>query len=222
MRKITAVIYVSLDGVMQSPGAPQEDPSGDFRLGGWMVPLWDEQLAKFIAEAHGENYDLLLGRRTYEMMAAFWPYADPAWGEFVDKLNSTNKYVVAGLDTSLDWSGSHRLDGEVTQAVAELKKTEGRPLLIQGSRQLIQSLLAAELIDEISIATFPIVLGPGKRLFENGAISRAWTLVSTRQSPKGVIVSTYERGGDVLTGTFTPDNPSDAEIARRERLAREG
>ncbi len=222
MRKITATIYVSLDGVMQSPGAPQEDPTGNFGLGGWMVPLWDGPLAEYVGEAHGEHYDLLLGRRSYEMLAAFWPYADPAWGEVVDKLNSANKYVAAGPDTPLDWSGSHRLEGDVVQAVAALKKTEGRPLLIQGSRQLIQSLLAADLIDEITIAVFPIVLGSGKRLFENGAKTRAWTMTQTRHTPKGVVISTYQRAGDVQTGTFTADTPSDAELARRKRLASEG
>lgn len=221
MRRLTATIYVSMDGIMQSPGAPQEDPSADFGLGGWMVPLWDEQLAQFVAEAHGDDYDLLLGRRTYEMMAAFWPHADPAWGDFVDKLNSTNKFVAAAADTPLEWSGSQRLEGDVTRAVAALKQTEGRPLLIQGSRQLIQSLLAADLIDEITIAVFPIVLGSGKRLFEDGALPRAWTLATTRHSSRGVVVSTYQRAGDVATGSFTPDEPNEAEIARRMRLARE-
>lgn len=222
MRRVNATIYVSMDGIMQSPGSPHEDPSHGFGLGGWMVPFWDERVAELVGEAHGDSYDLLLGRRSYEMLAAFWPYADPAWGELVDRLNTANKYVAAGPETPLEWSGSHRLEGEVTQAVEALKKTEGRPLLIQGSRQLIQSLLDEDLIDEITIATFPVVLGAGKRLFEDGAPPRTWKLTRVQHSPKGVIFAKYERAGEVQTGTFTPDNPNEAERARRKRLASEG
>lgn len=217
MRKVTAAIFVSMDGVLQSPGAPEEDPSGGFELGGWMVPYWDDALAGFMSDAMGEEYDLLLGRRSYEMMAAFWAYAD---GELARKLNDANKYVAAGPDTPLAWSGSHRLEGDVTRAVAALKQTEGRPLVIQGSRRLIQSLLAADLIDEITTLVIPIVLGSGKRLFEDGARPRAWTVTKTRSSPKGVVAITYERAGDVATSSHTT-KPSDAELARRARLASE-
>lgn len=218
MRKITAAIFVSLDGVLQSPGAPEEDPTGGFKLGGWMVPFWDDQLAGFMSDAMGAEYDLLLGRRTYEMMAAFWASAD---GELADQLNAANKYVAAKSGTPLDWSGSHRLEGDATQAVASLKQTQGRPLVIQGSRTLIQSLLAADLIDEITTLVIPVVLGSGKRLFEDGARPRAWTLTKTRQSPKGVVANTYERAGEVQTGSQTK-KPTEAEVARRKRLAREG
>jgi dihydrofolate reductase len=217
MRKVIAAIFVSMDGVLQSPGAPEEDPSGGFALGGWMVPFWDEQLAGFMAEAMGEDYDLLLGRRSYEMMAAFWPYAD---GEFARKLNGANKYVVARADSPLTWSGSQRLQGDAAKAVAALKETQGRPLVIQGSRKLIQALLAADVIDEITTLVIPVVLGSGKRLFEDGARPRAWTLTRTRHSPKGVVVSTYERAGDVPINSHTI-KPSEAELARRARLARE-
>lgn len=218
MRKVIAAIFVSMDGVLQSPGAPEEDPSGGFDLGGWMVPFWDDHLAGFMSEAMGKDYDLLLGRRSYEMMAAFWPCAD---GETARKLNAASKYVVAGSDTTLIWSGSHRLDGDATKAVAALKQTQGRPLVIQGSRKLIQSLLAADLIDEITTLVIPVVLGSGKRLFEDGARPRTWTLTRTRHSPKGVVVNTYERAGDVSTASHTVE-PSEAELARRQRLAREG
>lgn len=218
MRKITAAIFVSMDGVLQSPGAPEEDPSGGFKLGGWMVPFWDDQLAGFMSDAMGKEYDLLLGRRTYEMMAAFWASAE---GDLADQLNSANKYVAAKPGTPLDWSGSHLLEGDVTKAVASLKKAQGRPLVIQGSRQLIQSLLAADLIDEITTLAIPVVLGSGKRLFEDGARPRAWTLAKTRHSPKGVVASTYERAGEVQTGSQTK-KPTEAEVARRKRLAQEG
>jgi dihydrofolate reductase len=217
MRKVIAAIFVSMDGVLQSPGAPEEDPSGGFELGGWMVPFWDDQLAGFMSEAMGEDYDLLLGRRTYEMMAAFWEYAE---GEFARKLNAANKYVVARPDAPLTWTGSQRLEGDAAEAVAALKKTQGRPLVIQGSRKLIQPLLAADLIDEITTLVIPVVLGSGKRLFEDGARPRAWTLTKTRHSPKGVVVNTYARAGDVPIASHTVE-PSKAELARRGRLARE-
>lgn len=217
MRRVIAAVFTSMDGVLQSPGGPEEDPSGGFELGGWMVPFWDDDLAGFMAEAMGKEYDLLLGRRTYEMMHAFWAYAD---GETADQLNAANKYVVARADASLPWSGSHRLEGDANQAVAALKKTQGRPLVLQGSRKLIQSLLSADLIDEITTLMIPVVLGSGKRLFEDGAKPRSWTLTKTRQSPKGVVVNTYQRAGEVKTASQTV-KPSEAEVSRRKRLAKE-
>lgn len=219
MRKIRAATFVSLDGVMQAPGGPEEDPSGGFRFGGWATQHWDEALGQFMDEAMGMDYDLLLGRRTYEIFAAHWPGMDDEIGR---TFNSIDKYVAAGPDTPLTWAGSHRLEGDVAEAVKALKATDGRDLLIQGSGKLLQTLLAHDLIDQITTLTFPLVLGPGKRLFADGARPRGWTLIQTRHSTTGVVVSTYRIDGDVVTGSFAPDQPSEAELARRERWAREG
>jgi dihydrofolate reductase len=219
MRKIRAATFISLDGVMQAPGGPEEDPSGGFRFGGWTAPYWDDVLGSLMGEAMGEDYDLLLGRRTYEIFAAFWPFMDDEIGR---KFNSIDKHVVAGADTPLTWAGSHRLEGDLAGAVRKLKDTAGRDLLIQGSSEVIHALLANDLIDELTVLTFPLVLGRGKRLFDDGSRPHAWTLARTRSSTTGVVVSTYKRDGEVQTGSFAADNPGVAELERRERLAREG
>jgi len=217
MRKVIVAVYVSLDGVMQSPGAPEEDATGGFELGGWMVPFADDELAGFMDEAMGQDYDLLLGRRSYEMLAAVWPSAK---GDLARKLNAAGKYVVAGPETELTWSGSHRLEGDVIEAVAELKQGKGPPLIIFGSRKLIQALLPHDLIDEITLLVIPVVLGSGKRLFDVGDPAGAWALAKTRHSSKGVVASTYRRAGDLHTGAAYQE-PSKAELARRKRLAAE-
>lgn len=219
MRKIRAATFISLDGVMQAPGGPTEDPAGGFAFGGWVAPFWDDTVGELMGEAMGEDYDLLLGRRTYEIFAAYWPHMDDEIGR---TFNAINKYVVAGPDTPMTWAGSHRLEGEPAEAVARLKQSDGRDLLIQGSSKVIHALLAADLIDEMTVLTFPLVLGRGKRLFDDGSRANAWTMTMTRNSPTGVVVSRYERGGEVLTGSFGSDNPSEAELARRARWAREG
>lgn len=218
MRTIRAATFVSIDGVMQAPGGPEEDPSGGFRYGGWNFPWWDEALERLMGDAMGEAYDLLLGRRTYEIFAAHWPYQDDEIGR---AFNAANKYVAAGPETPLDWANSHRLEGDVPAAVRALKATDGPDLLIHGSSELTQSLLAHDLIDRMTILTFPIVLGPGKRLFDERGRPHVWELVSSGVSSTGVIVATYSRGGEVPTGSFAPDRPSEAELARRERWAAE-
>lgn len=219
MRKIRAATFVSLDGVMQAPGGPTEDPRGGFAFGGWVAPFWDDALGELMGEAMGEDYDLLLGRSTYEIFAAYWPFMDDEIGR---TFNAIDKYVVAGPDTPMTWAGSHRLEGDAADAVRKLKQTNGRDLLIQGSSEVIHALLAADLIDELTVLIFPLVLGKGRRLFDDGSRPHAWTMVKTRQSPAGVVVSRYERGGEVQTGSFGGDAPSDAELARRARWAREG
>lgn len=219
MRKIRAATFISLDGVMQAPGGPTEDPTGGFRFGGWVAPFWDDTVGELMGEAMGENYDLLLGRRTYEIFAAYWPFMDDEIGR---TFNAIRKYVVAGPDTPMTWAGSHRLEGDPVNAVRELKQTPGRDLLIQGSSEVIHALLAADLIDALTVLTFPLVLGQGKRLFDEGSQPHAWTMVKSRQSTTGVVISRYERGGEVPTGSFGGDDPSEAELARRERWAREG
>ncbi len=218
MRRIRTATFTSLDGVMQAPGGPDEDPTGGFAFGGWIWPFFDEKAGGLMGEAMGEDYDLLLGRRTYEIFAAYWPFMDDEIGR---TFNAIEKYVVAGPDTPMTWAGSHRLEGEAADAVRKLKQTEGRDLLIQGSSEVIHTLLAHDLIDELTVLTFPLVLGKGKRLFDGGSRPHAWTMVKTRSSTTGVVISRYERGGEVQTGSFGGDDPGEAELARRARWARE-
>ena len=167
----------------------------------------------------GEDYDLLLGRRTYEIFAAYWPARDD---EMARKFNSIEKYVVAASDTPMTWAGSHRLDGDPARSVDALRQTEGRDLLIQGSSELIHALLAADLIDRLTVLTFPVVLGRGKRLFDAGSRPHAWAMMETHHTATGVLVSAYERAGELPTGSFGEEVPSLAELERRARWAREG
>jgi dihydrofolate reductase len=217
MRKIRTATFVSMDGVMQAPGGPTEDPRGGFRFGGWVFPFFDDKAGALMDRAMGQDYDLLLGRRTYEIFAGFWPYQDDEIGRV---FNAVNKYVVAGPDTPMTWAGSHRLEGDPAEAVRALKATEGRDLLIQGSSEVIHTLLAHDLIDQLTILTFPILLGTGKRLFDEGSRPHAWTPESQERTDTGVIVGTYRLGGEVPTGSFADDNPSAEELQRRERWAR--
>lgn len=219
MRKLRVATFISLDGVMQAPGGPSEDPTGAFPYGGWVAPHWDEALDGLMGEAMGQDYDLLLGRKTYEIFAAFWPFHNDEIGAV---FNSIAKYVVAGADTPMTWAGSHRLEGDAATAVADLKASGDRDLLIQGSSRLIQTLMTADLIDEMTTLVFPVVLGTGKRLFDPTGHSRAWTLEDSRSTPGGVVVNRYARGADVPTGDFAGAAPSDLERARQARMAREG
>lgn len=218
MRTLRTATFVSMDGIMQAPGGPEEDPRGGFKLGGWTFSFWDEKLGGLMGRAMGENYDLLLGRRTYEIFAAYWPHHDDEIGR---TFNAVNKYVAAGADTPLDWAHSHRLEGDLAEAVRALKATEGRDLLIQGSSEVIHTLLANDLIDQLTILTFPVILGRGKRLFDASSRPHAWTLESSDTSTTGVIVGTYRRAGEVAAGSFGDGTPSAAELKRRERWARE-
>ncbi len=219
MREVRAATFVSLDGVMQGPGGPAEDPRGGFEFGGWVFPHFDEATGELMGRAMGEDYDLLLGRRTYEIFAAFWPHQDDEIGR---TFNAVNKYIAAGPETPLDWANSHRLEGDAVEAVRALKATEGRDLLIQGSSELIHTLLAHDLIDRLTVITFPVVLGRGLRLFDEASRPHAWTLESSETSSTGVVAATYRRAGEVPTGSFADGEPSAAELRRRERWAREG
>lgn len=218
MRTLRAATFVSLDGVMQAPGGPTEDPRDGFRFGGWTFPFFDETIGSLMHQAMGEDYDLLLGRCTYEIFSAFWPHQDDEIGR---TFNAVNKYVAAGPETPLDWAHSHRLEGDLAEAVRALKATTGRDLLIQGSSEVIHTLLAADLIDQLTVLTFPVILGRGRRLFDDGSHPHRWTLESSETSGTGVIVATYRRAGEVPTGSFADDNPSEAELARRARWARD-
>src|SRR5439155_14448591 len=206
MRKLTGAVFLSLDGVMQAPGGPEEDPSGGFKLGGWVHPLWDE-MPPFDDVIMGE-YDLLLGKRTYDIFAAYWPYnQDNPIGA---KFQRINKYVLTHSNEPLQWDNSHRLTGDA--AVAELKRSEGRDLLIQGSSTLYVPLLAAGLIDRLVLMTFPVLLGRGKRIFDGSETPGRLKLVDHFVANTGVITATYEPAGEVRTGTFVTKPPSEAEL----------
>lgn len=219
MRRIRLASFISMDGVMQAPGGPEEDPSGGFAFGGWTAPHFDEEVGALMDRAMGREYDLLLGRRTYEIFAAYWPTMDDEIGR---TFNAISKFVAAGPDTPMTWAGSHRLDGDVAEAVRRLKQTDGRDLLIQGSGELVHLLLAADLIDDLTTLTFPVILGRGKRLFDSTSSPRGWRLQASKRTPSGVVVSHYTLGGRVQTGSFATQEPGEPELARRERMAREG
>lgn len=218
MRKIRLASFLSIDGVMQGPGGPEEDTTGGFAFGGWVWPHFDEVSGGLMGEAMGEDYDLLLGRRTYEIFAAYWPTMDDDIGR---TFNAIDKYVVSGPETPMTWAHSHRLEGDVVEAVRALKASGERDLLIQGSGELVQTLLAAGLIDELTTLTFPIMLGRGKRLFDDAASPHSWMLEKSVASSTGVVVNRYRLAGEVQTGSFAEQEPGPAELARRERWARE-
>ena len=210
---------MSLDGVMQAPGGPEEDPTGGFAHGGWVAPYWDETAGGSMAPLFAEPFDLLLGRRTYEIFAAYWPYNDdhPIGRAF----NEAAKYVVTSSTEPLSWSNSHAIN-DGADGVARLKESVGPNLVIQGSSGLYPDLLARGLIDRLSLLTFPVLLGKGKRLFEQGGPSGALKLVESQVSTTGVIIARYEPAGPVRTGTFETKEPSEAELARRAKMRREG
>jgi dihydrofolate reductase len=218
MRKLTGAVFLSLDGVMQAPGGPEEDPSGGFRFGGWTQPFWGEDMGPF-EDLITSDYGLLLGKRTYDIFAAYWPYNqdDPIGAKF----QRINKYVLTHSAAPLEWDNSHRLSGDTAAAVAELKRSEGCDLLIQGSSTLYVPLLAAGLIDRLVLMTFPVLLGEGKRIFDGSEKPGALKLVDHFVAKTGVTTTTYEPAGEVPTGTFETKPPSEAELKRREQWARE-
>jgi dihydrofolate reductase len=222
MRKVIATVMVSLDGVMQAPGGPEEDPTGGFKYGGWTAPYFDDVLGQAMGEAFSKPFDLLLGRKTYEIFAAYWPYAEGGEYDSIAKpFNKTRKYVATRSSVPLTWNNSAAIHDAAVD-VAKLKKEDGPDLLIQGSSDLIQTLLKNDLIDEINLLIFPVVLGSGKRLFGDGAKGAALKLERSKTSPSGVTLNTYTPAGAVKTGSFGLDKPSAAEVKRRERMKREG
>ncbi len=225
MRRLIVGAMVSLDGVMQAPGGPHEDPTGGFELGGWVAPFFeaDPVAGEELGKQFKEPFDLLLGRRTYDIFAAYWPYRaeGASYDDVAKAFNGTTKYVVTRKGLELTWKRSVALrDG--AKDVAKLKQGEGPTLLTQGSTELVHSLLAAGLVDELRTFTFPVVLGKGKRLFGDDGQPRAFELTHGVVSPKGVIAATYVRAGEVQTSTVGGEaEPSPAERARREKLASE-
>jgi dihydrofolate reductase len=222
MRKVIIGAMVSLDGVMQAPGGLHEDPTKGFNHGGWVFPLADDVFNEELGKMFSQPFDLLIGRKTYEIFAAHWPYAEGKSHDSIARtFNSSTKYVATRRGLDLTWNGSVALS-DAAPDVAKLKRDNGPSLLTQGSTELIQTLLANELVDEINIFTFPIVLGRGKKLFGDGIEPAAFRLISGRISPNGILMAKYVRDGAVKTGDYALDPPTPAEIARREKMKREG
>jgi dihydrofolate reductase len=198
MRKIIAITQVTLDGVMQAPGGPEEDPSNGFTHGGWAMRFVDDGLGPVIGEIIAGAFDMLLGRRTYQIFAAYWPHhGDNSIGK---AFNEATKYVVTRSLDRVDWEKSQRIGGDVVEEVRRLKATDGPALHVWGSSELLQTLIAADLVDEHRLWVFPVVLGEGKRLFETGVPPRGFILVETRSTPGGVLLNTYHPAGPLPTG----------------------
>jgi dihydrofolate reductase len=198
MRKIIVLSFITLDGVLQGPGGPTEDTSGNFTYGGWTVPYFDEFLGQVMTEQMSRPFDLLLGRKTYEIFASYWPQHEDAW----PGINSVTKYVASNTMSSHKWENSVFLKGDIVDEIKKLKEKEGPDLQVYGSGNLIQTLMEHDLVDEFWLKIFPVTLGTGKRLFDKGTIPASYTLVESKTSPSGVIIATLKRAGDVKTGSF--------------------
>jgi dihydrofolate reductase len=198
MRKIIVLTFLSLDGVMQGPGGPSEDTSGDFTLGGWTVPYFDEFLGNIMGQQMGQPFDLLLGRKTFEIFASYWPQ-HPEEGAGINK---ATKYVASNTMTAHEWQKSVFLNGDVAEAIWNLKAEDGPDLQVHGSAELIQTLMEHDLVDEFWLKIFPVTLGTGKRLFAQGTIPAAFAVAESKTSPTGVTVLNLQRAGDVKTGSF--------------------
>ena len=201
MRKIVVLSFMSIDGVMQAPGGPQEDTSGDFKYGGWTVPYFDEVAGSIMDTQMGMPFDLLLGRKTYDIFASYWPKQDPS-DSVAGPFNKATKYVVSASSPRLDWENSQLIDGDIVAKLKVLKQQDGPMLQVHGSANMIQTLLKNDLVDELWLKIFPITLGSGKRLFAEGAAPAAFELIESQATPAGVVVASYKRAGDVKTGSF--------------------
>jgi dihydrofolate reductase len=221
MRKLIVLSFITLDGVMQAPGGPEEDSTGGFEHGGWVAGYFDDFLGKVMDGQMSKPFDLLLGRKTYEIFAAHWPYVDTDDDPIAAGINKAKKYVASRTLTRLDWSNSELLKGDVATAVKKLREQNGPEIQVHGSGNLIQTLLKHDLVDELRLKIFPITLGRGKRLFAEGTIPAGFKLLASEASPSGVIVATYVRAGEVKTGSFALEVPTEAELARRQRLKEE-
>ena len=198
MRKIIVLTFITLDGVMQAPGGPGEDDSGDFKYGGWTVPYFDESLGEVMTEQMSHPFDLLLGRKTFEIFAAYWPHHEDEGAD----INKATKYVASNTLTTHEWKETVFLSGEVAKEIEVLKQGEGPDLQVHGSSNFIQTLLAHDLVDEFWLKIFPVTLGVGKRLFDQGTVPASYKLVESKSLPSGVIIANFKRAGDVKTGSF--------------------
>ena len=203
MRKLVVNTFLTLDGVMQAPGGPREDESGGFAYGGWSVNYWDDRMGQVMGEAMSTPFDLVLGRRTYDIFAAHWPHAgdDPA----AKPLNDATKYVASRSRPTLEWGNSVLIEGDAAEGVAGLKEQDGPELQVHGSGNLIQTLQRHRLVDVYRLWVFPLVLGSGKRLFAEGAVPGGLRLVDSSVSSTGVVIGTYEPAGEIVTGSFALD-----------------
>jgi dihydrofolate reductase len=204
MRKLIVQTFVTLDGVMQAPGGPGEDDSGGFAYGGWSVNYWDEQMGQVMGEATSRPFAMVLGRTTYDIMAAYWPHASEEEGAKV--FNEATKYVASrGRPDLSAWSNSLLVEGDAADGLAALKAEDGPELQVHGSANLIQTLLEHRLVDEFRIWTFPVVLGTGKRLFEGGAVPEGLELTDSKTASTGVVLATYRTGADIRYGSFAEE-----------------
>jgi len=204
MRKLIVAEHVSLDNVIQSPGGPEEDPSGEFRLGGWTVPYDDEAIGGEVQDLFSQPFELLLGRRTYDIWASYWPRVpvDSGARAIADLFNSVSKHVATHLSDTLDWQNSHALEGDLAGAIRALQQQDGANLMTWGSADMVRQLLAAGLVDELRLIIYPVLLGHGKRLFGDTAQPSAFTLAHSNSTASGVLLTRYVRSGEVRTGTF--------------------
>jgi len=223
MRKIIVGAQVSIDGVMQAPGGPWEDPTQGFKFGGWVMPYFSPEFGEEIDHLFSAKFDLLLGRKTYEIFAAYWPYYDEGGsaGGIATLFNRIKKYAVSRSgEVDTNWAGSVLLRDIAD--VKRLKQQDGPNLVTQGSTELVHALFADDLVDGMTVFTIPVVLGGGKKLFADGSAPHAFKLIRSRVSSNGILVGHYERSGEIKIGDTALDSPSELEIARRERMKREG
>jgi dihydrofolate reductase len=219
MRKIIVPTFLTMDGVLQAPGGPEEDRTNGFKWGGWQFHYGDEITGNVLDKIFSTPFDLLLGRRTYEIFSAHWPYQNDKIAEIFNRIN---KYVVATTPIDLSWKNTILINKDVVNELKKLKKQDGPDLLVHGSGRLVQTLLSNHLIDVLHTWIHPITLGKGKKLFEEGTQAQEWKLTESVVSTKGVIMATYVPGGEVKLGSFVPDKVSEAELARREKWAKGG
>jgi len=216
MKKLKVTTFVTLDGVMQAPGAPEEDRSGGFTHGGWSVGYWDDQMGQMMGDFMGRPFDLLLGRKTYEIFAAHWLRStEPG----ADVLNRARKHVASRTLRTVDWNNSTLIKGDVAKYVSDLKKESGPEIQVHGSGDLIQTLLKNDLVDEFHVWTFPVVLGSGKRLFADGAVPAGLKVDAVKTSTTGVVIATYQRAGAIKYGSFALEESSDGAIEHREGIS---
>jgi dihydrofolate reductase len=211
MRKLVVLSFITLDGVMQAPGGPREDESGGFKYGGWSVGYFDDYLGNVMTEQMGHPFDLLLGRKTYDIFAAHWPRLgddDPA----ARVINRAKKYVVSKRPVELDWKITILISGDVVEKIRQLKREDGPEIQVHGSGNLIQTLLKNDLVDEFWLKTFPVALGSGRRLFAEGTMPAGFTLSKSSISPSGVVASSYARAGEVKLGSFELTGSSEGAI----------
>jgi len=216
MRRLVVNTFVTLDGVMQAPGGPEEDPTGGFEHGGWSFTYWDDAMGEAMAEFMGKPFDLVLGRGTYETFAAHWPHSNEPGAK---ELNDATKHVASTTLKEVDWQNSQLIEGDVPAGIRKLKEDDGPELQVHGSHGLIQTLLEHGLVDELRVWTFPVLIGKGKRLFGDGTVPAGLKLTDSMISSTGVIMAAYEPAGDVPIGSFALDEPTEAEVERREKIA---